>query len=118
LEVGEGLDGFSEAHVIGEDAAEVVDREVGEELEAFGLVGAKGGVEGGWGIRVDLELDVSGAVFDAFPCFWVEDLGGFGVGELEGVHAMGLAGEVEGVETEAGDGFAVVGIACDFAAHP
>jgi hypothetical protein len=117
-QIGERLDGFAEAHVIGEDAAEVVDREVGEELEAIDLIGAQGGVEAFRHVRIDLELDVAGAVLDALPGLRVEDLGGLGVGELQGVHAVGLAGEVEGVEPEAGDGLALVGVELDFEAHP
>ena len=45
-EVGEGLDGFAEAHVVGEDAVEAVG---GEELEpavAFRLIGSELGAEG------------------------------------------------------------------------
>ena len=38
---GEGLDGFAEAHVVGEDAAETVGAEVGEEVEAFALIRAQ-----------------------------------------------------------------------------
>ena len=43
--VGEGLEGFSEAHVIGEDAIEVVELEEIEPLDAFFLVGAEFGAE-------------------------------------------------------------------------
>ena len=90
-QIGERLDGFSESHVIGEDAAEVVDREIGEELETIDLIGPERGVEAFRKVRIDLELDVAGAVLDALPGFGVEDLGGFGIGELQGVHAVGLA---------------------------
>ena len=92
--------------------------EVGEELEAIDLIGAQGGVEAFREVRVDLELDVVGAVLDALPGLRIEDLGGLGIGELEGVHAVRLAGEVEGIEAEAGDGFALVGVELDFQAHP
>ena len=90
-QIGEGLDGFAEAHVVGEDAAEVVDGEVGEELEAIDLIGTQGGVEAVGDVRIDFELDVSGAVLDAFPGFRIENLGGFRIGELEGVHPVGFA---------------------------
>ena len=69
-------------------------------------------------VRIDFELDVAGAVLDALPGFRIEDLGGLRIGELQGVHAVGLAGEVEGIEPEAGDGFALVGVELDFQAHP
>jgi hypothetical protein len=34
------------------------------------------------------------------------------------VHAVGFAGKVEGIEPEAGDGLALVGVEFDFQAHP
>ena len=63
-------------------------------------------------------MNVAGAAFDAFPGFRVENLRRFGVGELQGVHAVRFSGEVEGIEPEAGDGLALVGIELDFEAHP
>ena len=117
-QIGEGLDGFAETHVVGEDAAEVVDREVGEELEAVDLIGTQGGVERRGHVRVDLELDVAGAVLDALPGFGIEHLGGFRIGQLQGVHPVRLAGQIERIEPEAGDGFALVGVEFDFQAHP
>ena len=92
--------------------------EVGEELEAIDLIGTQGGVEAVRQVGIDFELDVAGAVLDALPGFRIEDLGGLRIGELEGVHAVGLAGKVEGIESEAGDGFALVGVELDFQAHP
>jgi hypothetical protein len=47
-QIGERLDGFPESHVVGEYAAEIVDTEVGEELEAIHLIGAESGVESFW----------------------------------------------------------------------
>ena len=38
--------------------------------------------------------------------------------ELQGVHAVRFAGKVEGIETEPGDGFALVGVELDFQTHP
>ena len=117
-QVGERLDGFAETHVIGEDAAEIVDREVGEEFEAIDLIRAQCRVERAGHIGVHLDLNVAGAVLDAFPCLRVENFSRLRIGELECVHAVGLAGKVEGIEAEAGDGLALVGIEFDFEAHP
>ena len=117
-QIGERLDGFSKTHVVGEDAAEVVDREIGEELEAIDLIGTQRGVERFRHVRIDFELDVAGAVLDALPGFRIEDLGGLRIGELEGVHPVGFAGKIERIETEAGDGLALVGVELDFEAHP
>ena len=117
-EVGEGLDGFAETHVVGENAAEIVDGKVGEELEAIHLIGTQRGVERGGDIGVDLELDIARAALDPLPGLGIENLGSFRVGELQGMHAVRLTGEIEGIETEAGDCFALVGIELDFEAHP
>ena len=117
-EVGERLDGFAQAHVIGQDAAEIVGGEVGEELETIDLIGPQGGLEQCGNLGVDFELDIAGAILDALPSLRVEHLGGFGIGELERVHPVGFAGQVEGIEPEAGDRFALVGVEPDFEAHP
>ena len=50
--------------------------------------------------------------------FGIENLGRLRIGELQGVHAVGFAGEIEGIEPEAGDGLALVGVEFDFEAHP
>ena len=42
----EGLEGFTEAHFVGEDAAELVPVEVPEPGGAEALIGAESGVEG------------------------------------------------------------------------
>src|SRR5690606_7766766 len=55
---------------------------------------------------------------DALPRFRVEHLGGFRIGELEGVHPVRLAGKVERIEAEAGDRFALVRVELDLKPHP
>ena len=79
-QVAERLDRLPEPHVVGEDATEIVDREVGQEMEAIDLIGTQRRIEFGREIRCDFELDVARTVLDAFPGFRVEDLGSFGVG--------------------------------------
>ena len=108
-EPSEGLEGFTEAHVVGEDTAEIVFREKGEEVKTFFLVGAEVGDEAGREGRCRRGAEGGGAFADLGPEFFGEGVAEGFVGELEGVEAEGLAGGLagggRGVEAEAGEFF-------------
>jgi hypothetical protein len=117
-DVGDGLGGFAEAHVVGEEGAEAVFAQMLEPVDAVLLVGAEFGLEaGGDGDRGDggAVAEAGGVGFDGAgvvpaggqQVFEVEDAGGFGGGELDDVFA-GAAGGVEQVGhdgEEAADAF-------------
>ena len=95
-EPGEGLQGFAEAHVVGEDAAETIFGEESEEVKALVLVGAEIGEEAGGKRRGRGGAEGGGAVADGGPEFLGKGLAEGFVGELQGVEAEGLAGFAEG----------------------
>jgi len=123
-EPGEGLDGFAETHIVGEDAAEAVGGEMGEEVVSFFLIRAKRGAEfggngrgrcGGEGLGAFAERRGEAGVLG------FEEVG-FG-GELEGVDAVGggaaVGQDVVGREAEAVEGGGVGGVGgLDFEALP
>ena len=116
--VGDTLDRFSQSHIVGENSAEAVGGEIGEELEALGLVRTEIGLQRRGHLGVGIDLNILGAILDALPGLGVENFGSLGVGQLHGVHAVGLAGEVEGVESETSDRIALVVVELDFQTHP
>ena len=63
-EPSQGHEGFAEAHVIGEDAAEAVGGQVGEEVESGFLVGPQSGGDGSGKGRGDAGLDFTGAALE------------------------------------------------------
>ncbi len=112
------MDGFSETHVIGEDAAELIGRKVGEEVKSFDLVGTKIHVESWRDLRTDLQLEIFRPVRDPFPGFGVEDFPCGGFGELEGVEAVHFSSEIERIESDARDGFGLLVAEIHFQAQP
>ncbi len=108
-EEGEGLEGFTEAHFVGEDAAEFGAVEVPEPGDAESLIGAELGVEvGGDGCGGEAgEIAEGGAA--GLPRLGRHPAGGeffddgFGLGDAGGAHALGAAGG-DGGGRIAGDG--------------
>ena len=100
----EGLHGFAQAHVVGEDAAEVIRREVGEEVEAGELVGAQLGEQFRRHGRRDARLDLDGAALDVGGALGAEHTArGALARELECVEALRRAGEIAGAQAEIGE---------------
>ena len=87
-------------------------------METFNLIRAQRGLQGGGHIRLHINLDFSRALLDALPGLRVEHLCSARVGQLQGVHAVRLAGEVEGIKPQLGNGIALGIIQLDFKAHP
>src|SRR5690606_18784546 len=100
---GERLNRFSKSHVVGEDAAELVCREIREKVETLDLIGAQIDVESRRDLGTDLELEVPRPFGDAFPSVRVENFAGGRFGQLERVEAVDLSGEVEGIEANFGN---------------
>ena len=87
-------------------------------METFNLVRTQRGLQGGGHIRLHVNLDFSRALLDTLPCLRVEYLGSARVGQLQGVHAVRLTGEIEGIQTKLGNSIALSIIQLDFQSHP
>ena len=90
-EPGEGLHGFAEAHVVGEDAAEAAGGQVGEKVKPFLLIGAQRGAQAGRKLRGRQGDEGGGAL--------AQRVGESGVG---GGKCIGLRCELQGVEAVLG----------------
>ncbi len=66
----EGLEGFAQPHVIGQDAAEMVRGQVSQEMEPLRLVGPQRGADSRWQLRCDPRANLRGAPLE--PAVGVE----------------------------------------------
>ncbi len=103
LEPGERLQGFPEPHVIREDAAEMVRREGGQEMEPFELVGPQLGRDARRGRGRDAGLDLAGPLADFLPRLFGKFLLTRGIRKLEDMEPLRFAREIERIEPETGE---------------
>ena len=90
---GQCLQGFAQAHVVGENATETVRGEVSEEVEALELVGAQLRRHAGGQIGRDAGFDFAGATLNLFDLLLGRGTSSRVIGELEGVQTLRFGGE-------------------------
>ena len=107
-EPGQRLQGFAQAHVVGQDAAEAVGGQVGEEVKALELVRAQLGGHAGRQVGRHAGLDLAGAALDLLDLLLGQELPGGVIGELQGVQALRLGGKFARVQAQPGEPFVLV----------
>ena len=99
------MQGFAEAHVIGEDTAEVVGAEIGEEVKPFELVRPQLGAEAGGQRGRDPRLQLGRTAVDGLGLGLGEKPFRGRVGKLEGVEPLRFVAQFPGREPEPGELF-------------
>ena len=108
-EPGEGLQGFAQAHVVGEDAAEIVFCEVGEKMKTLELIRAQLSAKAGGQRGRDACLQLGGAALDGLRLRLGQELLRRRVRELERVEALRLVGQFTRGESETGELLVLLG---------
>ena len=109
---------LTQAHVIGEHAAEAIRREVGEEMVAVALIRAHLGANGRRQRRRDARFEFADAALDFFHAIRPEKSLRRVIGKLQCVEALRLGGEILRVQAEPGELFVLLGREVELQASP
>jgi hypothetical protein len=105
---GQRFEGFAQAHVVGQHAAETVQRQVSKKMKTFGLIRPHFGADGRGQRRRDARFQFARAAPDGFNPLWSKKFFHGIVGQLQGVESLRFGGEIARVEAEPGELFVVV----------
>jgi hypothetical protein len=84
----EGLQGFAQTHVVGQNAAEAVGAQVGQEVESFFLIRPQLGMNFGRHLRRDAGLQFSRTALHLLIARLRQELAGGGIGQLQGMQTL------------------------------
>ena len=105
---GQGLERFPQSHVVGQEAAKTVRRQIGEEMKTLKLIRTHLGGDAGGELGCDSSLDLADPPLDLIHLLLGEEFFCRLIGQLQGVEALGFGRKLARIKPKAGQTFVIV----------